>query len=105
MLNMYVILMDEKGHQIRTYENVNCCGIKTITNSFSYALCQETSSSQKPGLKYFDMNMILKEDKPKMILLKKIDVGALGSIEEGYFIKRLGFLNSISSLIITPILH
>lgn len=40
-----------------------------------------------------------------MTLLKKIDVGTLGYFEQGVTIERLGFLNSITSLIVTPILH
>lgn len=40
-----------------------------------------------------------------MTLLKKIDVGTLGYFEQGVTIDRLGFLNSITSLIVTPILH
>lgn len=40
-----------------------------------------------------------------MTLLKKIDVGTQGYFEQGVTIERLGFLNSITSLVVTPILH
>jgi len=38
-------------------------------------------------------------------LLKNIDVGLLGYFEKGTTVMRFGFMNSLHSLIITPILH
>ena len=30
--HMYVVLIKDKGHVVRKYENIFCCGIQTITN-------------------------------------------------------------------------
>eukprot|EP00347_Sterkiella_histriomuscorum_P013502 403364473 len=103
--NMYVVRMRKATNDFKTYENLFCVGIQTISNNFNYALCQETATSTSPGLRFFDMESIIKKDKLSMTLLKKIDVGTLGYFENGITIERLGFLNSITSLIVTPILH
>ena len=51
------------------------------------------------------MELIIQKDKAMMTLLKQIDVGTNGYFEQGVTIERLGFLNSITNLIVTPILH
>ena len=38
-------------------------------------------------------------------MLKNIDVGVLGYFEKGTTVMRFGFLNSLTELVITPILH
>jgi hypothetical protein len=51
------------------------------------------------------MESIIKRDKPGMILLKKIDVGTLGSFEWSFNIIRIGCMRSFSHLAIFPVLH
>lgn len=38
--NMYVVRMRKNGiNEFKTYENIFCVGIQTISNNFNYALC------------------------------------------------------------------
>ena len=58
-----------------------------------------------PGLRLFDMESIFNKSKIDMLLLKKIDIGTLGYFEFGANVVRFGFLSSLTSVIVTPILH
>ncbi len=51
------------------------------------------------------MENMIKNTNCKMIKLKDIDVGCLGTIEFSTTTQRYGFINSVTKLIVTPILH
>ena len=51
------------------------------------------------------MESIINKNKLNMTLLKKIDIGTNGYFEKGVTVMRMGFLQSLQYLIITPILH
>jgi len=51
------------------------------------------------------METIYKTNECKMTLLKEVDIGTLGYLEYDVDVNRLGFLVSVTALIITPLLH
>lgn len=116
-VNDHVLLFDEKNlyvikntnpQKTRTYPNVYCVGFQNFTKSFNYAICQETPDSVNPGLRLFDMESIVKNiDKTEcfFMLLKKIDIGTQGYFEFGANVVRFAFIQSLTHIIIPPILH
>ena len=64
-----------------TFENVYCVGVNHMAGTISYALCQDINNSKYYGLRVFNMDNIWKTKEMKMLLLKDIDVGALGNFE------------------------
>jgi hypothetical protein len=103
---MHVIKIPQYGNPTcTTYDNVFCSGIQTITKNFNYALCRESPKALYPGLRFFDMESMISRDKCSFTLLKNIDVGVLGYFEKGTTVMRFGFLNSLTDLVVTPILH
>lgn len=51
------------------------------------------------------MSETLENDSCKMVLLKDLDVGCIGSIEFSTTTQRYGFLNSVTQLVVAPMFH
>ncbi len=51
------------------------------------------------------MESMINTNKVDIGLLKKLDIGALGYFEFSPSVARISFLNSLTSIIVTPILH
>lgn len=51
------------------------------------------------------MESIINKNTFNMTLLKKIDIGTQGYFEFGANICRFGFIQSLTNLLVTPILH
>ncbi|CDW72552.1 UNKNOWN [Stylonychia lemnae] len=103
--NMHLIKINEDDIAVTSFMNVNCVGIYSFNAQFNYALCQDGTGSLFPGLRQFNMDAIVSRKQLKMNLLKKIDVGALGLFVHGSQISRIAFMNSITNIVICPILH
>ncbi|CDW83468.1 wd-40 repeat protein [Stylonychia lemnae] len=103
--NMYLIEILPDENEITTFPFVYCVGVQSFNSQFNYAICQEGPGAQFPGLRLFNMETILRRKVLKMTLLKRIDIGTLGNFVHGTHLQRIGFMNSITNIIISPILH
>lgn len=101
--NMYVIRI--KPFSLTIFNDVNCVGLQNFQNNYNYILCQETKTSKKTGLRFFDMEQVIKKNQFNNVLLKKCDVGTCGVVEWTGYIVRIVFYESLNNVIISPILH
>ncbi len=103
---MYVVLFRKDGKiDVKTHGKIYCRGIRLTDKDFVYALCQDQPNANNPGFRFFNMENTIRDGTCKMILLKDIDVGCIGNIEFSVTTLRYGFLNSVTKLIVTPMLH
>lgn len=103
-INMYVITT-EPTNKMTVYENIYCLGINAFDAQSNYAICQDKIGAEKPGLRIFDVDSILKSNQIDFNLLKKVDIGCAGTFEFSYGTCRFAFMKSITHLLVFPILH
>ncbi|CDW84988.1 UNKNOWN [Stylonychia lemnae] len=102
--NLYVFKRGSPD-EIKVYKNIYCTGHIGINSLFNYVTCQQTSDSECQGLRFFNRERLVKEDKLDMILIKQIDIGALGTLEINYNSSRIGLMKSVTDVIVIPVLN
>ncbi len=100
---MYFVKFDPDT--VKTFNNVYCIGLQNFTRNCNYCICKETSDSETPGLRIFDMDAVIRKEQHCLTLLKSIDIGSAGQFEFSAATARFGFISSLTNGVVTPLLH
>lgn len=101
---MFVI--DMKAEKVVTYEDQVVIGMQFFSSQEVYAICSDPDyPNLPPGLRLYNLDRIIERNECKGTPVKRLEVGAQDDLEFNAQVGRIGFIQSITELVLTPLLH
>jgi hypothetical protein len=76
-----------------------------LSQQINYTLTLENESTEKTGLQIIDFKSVVENGKMQSTFLKGIDVGSYTSLSRDSSTSRIGFIQSLTNIVIHPYLH